>query len=357
MQNISINSTLGPKVQSYDAFLNSLNSQIVYYFVIVSAVFGIPGNLISMIVFVRLAFKNRKINMGLLYTCQTAIDLIMQILSLLALRGAIYLFGVNIFTLSDSFCRGFMFMRRFILQASSWMSVFISFDRFTFVLYEHRFKFMKNKLILSGLIFAVMFLVALSDVENFFYYLTWSNKTSSYSCLASNSVTVASDIISMLVRIYIPLLLMVVFNGLMIYWIFKKSRSSKVVVQKNSALKRKEHQFTISVLSCNALFFLTNFPLAIFFIFYDSLLYSNAFKSDSILSARYSLYMNILVSISFFDQTFSIFMYFGFNKLFRKELIFIIFKIFPFKVFRNLYFDGMTRDMTNNNLASLSGRN
>ena len=321
--------------QSYDAYLNSLNSQLVYYFVIVSAVFGIPGNLISMIVFIRLAIKNPKINMGLLYTCQTAIDLFMQIISLVVLRGATYLFGLVVFNLGDSFCRGFMFLRRYHLQASSWMSVLISFDRFTFVLYEQRFKFMKNKLILSGLIFAVMFLVALSDVENLFYYLTWSNKTSSYSCVASNTVTVASDIIAMIVRIYIPMLLMVVFDGLMIYRIAKKSRSSKLA-RKNS-LKRKEHHFTVSVLSANFAFFLYNIPLAIFFIFYDSLLYSNAFKNNSTLSALYSLYMNILVSISFFDQTFSVFMYFGFNKLFRKELVFIIFKIFHCEICR--YFD------------------
>ena len=325
MENISNHSSFSP---SYRDYINTVNNQLVYYFVIVSSAIGIPGNLISMVVFIRLAIRNPKINMGLLYVCQTAIDLNALIFSLLVFRGSIYLYGYLALNINDSYCRAFAFLRRFTLHASSWMSVLIIFDRFTFVLYENRFKFMKNKLILSAIIFGVMFLIAIADIENLFYYIDSSSKNPSFTCTGSNPVTVASDIISICLRTYIPLILMIVFNLLLINRIFaKKRRASKVV--HNSTIKRKEHHFTIAVMSCNVLFFLSKFPLSVFYVFYDLNLYTGNFKKDQTLSDVFNFYMNIFVSISFLDLTLSFFMYLAFNKLFLKEFCRLFFSCLP----------------------------
>lgn len=89
MQNAS-NSSSG---LSYEAYINNIDNQITYYFTISSSVIGIPGNLITMVIFIRLAIKNPKINMGFLYTFQTLIDLINLIFTLLVFRGSPYLFG------------------------------------------------------------------------------------------------------------------------------------------------------------------------------------------------------------------------------------------------------------------------
>ena len=329
MENSSSNSS-----SSYDSDIINLDSKITYYFTIVSSAIGIPGNLISLIIFIRLALKSPKINMGLLYSCQTAIDLTALIFILFAFRGSPYLYGYLVTNINDSFCRVFMFLRRYMLQASSWMSVLISFDRFIFVIYQNRFQFMKNKLILSAIILSVMILVAIADIENFFYYISGTSMTSLYTCIGSNAVTIASDIINMFLRTYIPMVLMVTFNSLMIYKIAKKDRSSQL--GKKSSLKKKEHHFTIAVFSCSVLFFICNFPLAIFFVFTDVNLYSGAFKNNPGLSDTFSFYTNVFIDVSLIVQTCSIFMYMAFNKLFYKELITFIIEILPCKVFRNV---------------------
>lgn len=309
-------------ISSYEAYINNINNQMAYYYVFVSSAIGITGNLISMIIFIRLGIKNPKINMGLLYSCQTAIDMTMIIFGLLVFRGSPYLFGYLVLNLNDAFCKIFMFLRRFMFHASSFMSVIISFDRFIFVFYEHRFRFMKNKLILSAIIFGVMFIVALADGLNFFYYIGGTSKTSVlFTCIATNDIAIASDILSMLLRTYIPLILMVVFNCLMIYYLYKSSGTARIV--QNSSLMRKEHQFTIAAISCDVFFFLCNFPLSVFYFFYDANLYSGAFKTDSTLSAVFSFYQSVFLNISLVFQSCSIVLYVVFNKLFRQELFMI----------------------------------
>ena len=343
---------------SYDAYLNNINNQMTYYFVVISSAIGIPGNLISMLIFIRLAIKNSKINMGFLYTCQTIIDLLVLIFTLFVFRGSVYIFGYLVINISDSYCRGVMFFRRFIVQASSWMSVLIIFDRFIFVLYEHRFKFMKNKLILSAIIFGVMLLLAISDLENIFYYVESSLK-SVRTCIGSYEITISSDIIAMAVRIHIPMVLMAIFNGLVINRI-SKSSTVRLATEKVSN-RRKERQFTIAAMLCNVLFFLVNFPLAIYYIVYDINLYSGVFKSTSTVATVYTFYMNVCINLSFLVQTLSVFIYFGFNKLFRNELFIVIFKLFPCSFCDQFNFESSiqhTKASTRNkDMTSLPGKN
>ena len=341
MQNISNSST-----SEYESYINKINGQMTYYYVMVSSALGIPGNVISMFVFIHVAVKNPKINMGFLYTCKTAIDLILLIFTLLVFIGSPYLYGYVVTNLNDSYCRGFTFLRRYLVQASSWMSVIIIFDRFTFVFYQNRFKFMKNKLVLSFIIFGVMILLAIANILNFFFYIGGTSKTSIlFTCISSNDIAIASDIINMLLRSYIPLILMIFFDSQMIYRLFKLSRSSQSV--QKCSLMRKEHQFTIAAISCDVFFFLCNFPLSVFNFLYDANLYTGAFVNNSTLSVLYGFYINICLNVAFLFQTCSIFMYIGFNKLFRKHLFAILFKLLP--CMDSARFNFETNDAGNNN--------
>lgn len=339
---------------SYEAYINNMNNQFTFYFVVVSSAIGIPGNLISMFVFIRLAIKNKNINMGILYTCQTIIDLIVLVATLLLLRGPVFLFGYSFLNIHDAYCRVFSFMKRFLLHASIWMSVLIAFDRFIFVLYNNRFKFMKNKRILSAIIAGMLLSIAIIDVENFFFTLSPS-KNALLTCLGNNAVTLAGDVISALMRTYIPMTLMAVFNGHVIYRLFKSANSAKVSHKSTTRIRRREHQFTLAAMSCNILYFLTNFPMSVFYILFDVHLYSGTFKSDSTFSAVYSLYMNIFISLAFILQTCSIFMYLAFNNLFRKEFC----ALFSFNGFFNLNSEtsfSQSVSKRNNDQLSLSGK-
>ena len=265
--------------------------------------------------------------MGFLYTCQTTIDLIVLIFTLFVYRSGTFIYGYSPANISDSICRASAFLHRLMMQSSSWMSVFIIFDRFIFVLYEHRFKFMKSKLILSAIMCGIFILLAIADIENLFFYLS-----ASFSCTANNEVTVSSNIINIVIGFYIPLAIIILFDTLMIRQIIKK-RKVKIVRGNDGLLFKKEHYFTVAVISCTVLFFISKFPLSIYYISYDINLFSGNFKIDQTLNTMFSLYFNLLVSLSYFNLTFSVFMYLAFNKLFLKEFCRLF--LFCFSRFRS----------------------
>ena len=295
-------------------FLN-LNTQVTNIYLIVTSAIGIPGNLISILVFSRLI--HQKSNMGLLYLWQSAVDIFFLVISLFFLRGSQMFFNGPVFNSSNCLCKIWAFFRRYSLHISSWVALLTTFDRFTFVLYENRrFKFMRDKRIVS-LIIVLMFLVlAVLNFPNFFYNLSPTG-----SCSATFGFTLSSDLISILLRTYIPMTLMVIFN----YNIYKKMKESRHrAVCSTILLRSREKSFTRAVVFTDLVFFITKFPLSISFIVYDSYYYSGVLKSSYYFSWLGLFLDNIFIDISYVDIVFSLFIHLAFNKLFRREFFSLI---------------------------------
>ena len=291
-----------------------INDTIDYYFNIASSAIGIPGNLISIIIFARL--MRNKNNMGFLYIWQCSIDLFMLFYFLFIVRSNT-IFRINLNDQSDLTCRLFSFLRRFTIHASSWIAVIISFDRITFVLYGHvnRFRFLKSKLNITCTILVIFTIIAIVDIPNLFHLINQKGV-----CKPDFVVKISTDIISIFFRTYIPFGLMVIFNTIMI----RKILQNKRIVANQSANSRKETQFTLAVIASNAYFLILNLPLSLFYIFYDILfvfLYSSFFD-------KYLLANAIINDIAACEQTFSFFIYLAFNKLFRNTFLSIIGRIF-----------------------------
>lgn len=157
------------------------------------------------------------------------------------------------------------------------------------------------------------------NIPNLFFYV---KKNGKYD--GDILFYVSSDIISILVRTYIPSTIMLIFNTIMIRRILKNNRN----ISNQTASNRKENQFTVAVIAFDVYFFILNFPLSLFFVFFDINLYSNALQGDKLFNAYYNLIYTITFDISFCKQTFSFFMYSACNKLFRNELLSIIGRIF-----------------------------
>lgn len=204
-------------------------------------------------------------------------------------------------------------MRRFFLHASSGMVLLSTFDRFTFVLYGHekRLKFIKNKLALSGCILILFSIIALLDIPNLMFYI------SNGVCLGNDDVIISSDIISILIRTYLPFAIMIIFNVLMIRKLFKNKR----VTLRQTSLTRKEYQFTVAVIAYDVYFFVFNFPISIYYILYDLNLFLGVLRRDSMLSAKYTFLGAITSNLAVCIQTFSFFIYLGCNKIFRHEFL------------------------------------
>lgn len=323
MQN-STNITLTYNSNSYIAYLNQISKSINDGMVIGIAVIGVPGNLISMLVFARLIHK--KTNMGLLYTCQCAIDLFSVLLLLFFTRGTNLLFGISIATLNDPSCRFFMFFRRYGWHISSWMAVITAFDRYMFVFYEHRFKFMRKKRNLFAICMTMLVAMALINVPSLFFSLVPKK-----GCTADFGILFLSDIMSMAFRTYIPLAFMIFFNTKLVLNTTRKSASIHQRQNSKRSHTQNNRHLTIAVVSFSVIFFITHFPISVFFIIYDIKLYSAVFQTDQMTAALYNLPMNVIINFSLLDQVLSIFTYLAFNKLFRREFFKMLNVVVPFK--------------------------
>ena len=311
---------------TYAAYINNVSNDMIRYFMLTSSAIGIPCNIISIFIFARLL--RNKTNMGFLYLCQCIVDLYLMVIFFLVIRAYPLLFSYSFLNVSDGLCKFLTYLKRFTLHISSWMPVLITFDRLIFVLHgqDQKFKFMKRKRYLSLIILGMFICLAIADIPNLFFELA-ATKIGNTNCSGSFGIVFSSDMISTFLRTYIPLLLMLWFNYIMI----RKIVSNKRLTYKQSSLSRHEHQFTLAVMAYCVYFFVINSPLAVFYIFYDVNLYTGALTGDY--GATYNLLNFVFVNLSFCQQPLSFFMNFATNKIFRQEIMMLIGKRFGLRRF------------------------
>jgi hypothetical protein len=305
------------------AYINNVTNDMNKYFVLVSSTIGIPCNLISIFIFARLT--RNKTNMGFLYVCQCIVDLFLLLVMLLVVRSWPTIFYYNFMNMSDALCKLLTYMKRFTVHISSWMTVLITFDRLIFVLHgqNQKFRFMKRKRYLSFIILVMFICLGIADIPNLFFQLTAGTKIGNSNCSGSFGIVFSSDMISTFLRTYIPLFLMLCCNIIMKRKVFDNKLKA---VRQHTSLNKKENQFTFAVMAYDVYFFEVNSPLAIFYIFYDVNLYTDALTGDY--GAMYNLLYFIFANLSFLQQTLSFFMNFAFNKHFRSEILTLIRRCF-----------------------------
>lgn len=297
----------------YVSYLTSIAVQINDVFNVMGLTVGMPCNFLSLLIYLRLL--RNKTNMGFLGIFQTLADLLVLIVFFILVRSTPFFFPQNSLLNRNEFnCKFIAFLRRISIHCSSWMNVLTTLDRFVFVLYNNsdKFKFMKDKLKLTGIILCVFVILTILDIPNFLFYITPRG-----ICSSDFNVTISSDIISICFRIYVPFSIMLLLNIIMIRKILKSRATFKQT-------SRKEYYFTLAVLSYDFYLLVINFPLSIYYILYDINLYSGALNNNPLFSVSYMMFGNITLSLGFCTQTFSFFTNLAFNKLFRQE----IFKFF-----------------------------
>jgi hypothetical protein len=116
------------------ASLQALSSRVNFAFQTILCPIGMVLTILAVPVYFRK--KMQKTNMGYLHFWQSMVDLCMLSLVVL-MRQLADAFETAVTNRSDFLCRSLVFMGRFTPQISSWMNVFICFDRFVFIFYTN----------------------------------------------------------------------------------------------------------------------------------------------------------------------------------------------------------------------------
>jgi len=296
-----------------------LTESLSFYYTLIIPVIGLVLNLFSIFIFAKKSLN--KINMGFLYLVQSSVDCLLLLTLTVFFRSSL-LFGENLDTASDIACKLLTFSRRFVVHVSSWITVYITFDRFMFIKFPNRFRFLQEKKYIAIIIICVSILLFLIDIESIFSFVreqkTFENNRTiiKKQCSALHSVSVASDIITIVFRSYLPLALMFIMNMVLVRHVFNARRK----LNRNKVMSRKQLNFTLIVILSNLIFFTFNFPLSIAYILSNIYNYSGI-RVDSSYFVSFNFYFQLAVYFSFLYQSFAFFVYFSFNSLFREEVL------------------------------------
>ncbi len=312
--------------------IQKIQKQFIFYWAMIVFNLGFVLNIFSIVVFLRRRFHN---NSNAMY----------NILIALASNCSILIYYLilfpqsmdfNFLKISDFSCKINSFLLRVFLQLVSWLNVVVSFDRMIIVLYPYTHpKLTTNRIIDISFMLLFVFISLMNGVNLWFKVVVtqsiFNNNTNTSfmvaDCIGENVIlNEARDMIAIIMRNLLPFVLMLVSNSALIRGLFKQKRSLNL----NRSMKR-EMNISVSVIAQNIMFILFMTPIAIALIYqYNSQFYT--IQKGAANSTRTIVLINLLILISACLATFTIcfpfIVNFLFNKLFRKEFLFIVKSIF-----------------------------
>jgi hypothetical protein len=354
---VQLNSTVVVVVDSLSLFISSLaniQSRIGYYFLFIFPFSGVVLNAFSLLIFSRASLN--KTNMGFLYMWQTSFDIVLILVYIFETRSTT-LFGQYIGSHAEVLCNSVRWLRRVTLHASSWMGVYITFDRYAFVCQPTRLAIMRNKWCASLTIVCMLLVLVAINTPNYFATLvttiqvvnsttpiggggvgddnvnnqtvmnitTITTQIITRTCRVSSFHSTLTNMISSVMRTWWPILMMVIFDLLIV----RRLNANKLKLTANNkpktkSLQRKESHYTKNVILLNLLFFAFNGPLAVFYLMDTIHDYTLNQSNHRLYLAIFNFFYSMSVNLSYMYQSISFFIYFAFNSLYRNELLIIL---------------------------------
>jgi hypothetical protein len=310
--------------QAEIATLNNIYNTMLFYYIIIPTPFGIITNALAIYIFTR---KNlNKTTMGF-YNVVIAMGNILALVFYVFVQNSTLVFGVNFLTTSDFACRFIYLARRTIREIAPVIETLLTVDRFIEVFFPMKFKFLSKKRNIFFVITGIVLFLVLINFENALYRLnvtvSQQNKTVS-TCVATSAVSIASDVLSTLMRTYMPSTVMIVLSTLIIYKLNKSKRATgqKISTSKSSPRNEssKEGDFTRVVVSMNCMFLALNLPECIAYMV--KIAYQNIVVGVSSLAlARVAFMFNMVYFVATFYYSAFFISNLAFNKIFRKEFV------------------------------------
>lgn len=318
--------------QEYATYIRNLSNSVNFWFSTIMVPIGIILNIITILIF--LVAKQR--HLSILYIALGVYDIICLLNS--TFTQLLPALNINISNYSDILlCRLLNVWRKTVAQSPSWVQVIITIDRFRSVVCPSSLQFFKSKMKLTLILISIFFILFMVNTGIWWFYFAQvtvkkiifdgNSNTSinvtlkSYVCTSSTLTATATDIINVLFRLCIPFVVMLVMNIILTRNLIL---SKKKISTQNRSFKR-EYNYTITVIGLNFLFCILNTPWAIWYIL-NRIELSGVGLQSPIAVASLNLLQSISFSIFYLNNSSSFFLNLIFNKLFRKQLYFLLTK-------------------------------
>ena len=291
--------------------LTYITHAVVYYFCVVICSIGFVTNTLNIVVSARK--KLLKSTVGFY-------NILMSIFNILTLStvGYLDLFPQSIghtplILRSNLNCVLISYFLRVIAQMSMWLNVMVTTDRMlcVFPMLSNKYKFIKNKCILSGIVTGLFLAICLINVSNLFFHLN----PHTGMCTSHIFVILLRDLISIVTRVVIVLILQLVMNTILIYKLIKARKNLRMPVS-----LKKEYKFMFNIIILNGVFIVTELPFLVSSILiniygYNQTLISHA--SNEAAWASFAYVCSIVFAAFFYVSLF--FVNFFTNKMFGRE--------------------------------------
>ena len=313
--------------------LNLSIKDIDFNFFMIMIIFpiGLVLNSLSLYVFSKKEL-NLKTNMGSMHALLSFFNIMAIIFSILLTQLFPFL-GLNIKKFTNFGCKILSFMQRVSLDVPSFQQVVITLQFFISIKFPMKFIAMQNSKKQYLFIILAMIIFAVAENIGYFFYeltLTYTNLTHfnstngtelsyNYICYASFYLIIGSGISSLIMRNFLPFILMLIFNILIIYHINQNH------LKVNRTYKARGHKhFFISIMTINLIFFILYLPWSIAQIVVFVQYFFTARSLTQTIDTAVIFFYNVGWSVSYLNYIFPFFVYIKFNRLFRKELFLIV---------------------------------
>ena len=291
---------------------------IIHNLILYSLFIGFILNALQMIVFSRPKFQ--KTNIGFLSIMLALVDFIGLFWNFLVYKY-LPLIDASLALVSPFTCFTFKWISRIFQQLPLYTQALITLINYLKVKYPRKFLFLKKNINIIYIMILMFLCEGLVNIPNMFQYITYSNNNSntSLSCGPSNTMGIAANFTTSMLRSVIPAIIMFILDVFTIQTLFISRNTIS-----NNLSKQKRFAFVLLIL--DILFFIFNVPLScteiLTIIYQNILLYPSNNNTMALLNLLHGLantFAYIYYLIPFFINLF-------FNSMFRRELLYLLFK-------------------------------
>lgn len=230
---------------SFANYIQSLSKSVNLYFSATVVPIGIMLNVVTIAIFTSKRL-NKNTNMGMFYISLAIYDILALFNSILFIQLLPSL-SINLINTSDFCCKFISLWRRTVIQCPSWMQVLITLDRLRSVCFPNKLKLMEKKSKVLSIIPSIFIVVCVINMTHMGFFkrelfsttkrfdnqtnITLNQTTITVSCAASSAIVTLTDVMNVLMRSYIPFVVMLSMNIQLTRTFIKSRKKSSRQIQ------------------------------------------------------------------------------------------------------------------------------